>query len=244
MSEVTQAPALWRQLQAAASVLAAVRAGASGTTALDAVPGALRPGVQALAYAALRELGRAEALRKLLAARKPPPAVDALLCVALALAWRDEGAPYEAHTLVNQAVEAAKRSEATQAQASFVNACLRRFLRERAVLVAQTDKDPVAVWNHPRWWIDRLRHDAPGHWQAVLQANNRQPPLTLRVNVRRRTVEELVEMRIHGVTANHVRRASAVGKRLRVHEWAGVLTSFLGVLAIVARGVGRRRAES
>ncbi len=138
----------------------------------------------------MRELGRAEALRKLLAARKPPPAVDALLCVALALAWRDEGAPYEAHTLVNQAVEAAKRSEATQAQASFVNACLRRFLRERAVLVAQTDKDPVAVWNHPRWWIDRLRHDAPGHWQAVLQANNRQPPLTLRVNVRRRTVED------------------------------------------------------
>lgn len=202
MSEGAQAPALWRQLQSAATVLAAVRSGASGTTALEAVAGPLRPGVQALVYAALRELGRAEALRKLLAPRKPPPPVDALLCLALALAWRDEGAPYEAHTLVNQAVEAAKRSEATRVQANFVNACLRRFLREREALVAQTANDPVALWNHPRWWIERLRHDAPAHWQTVLQANNRQPPMTLRVNVRRRTVEDyLSQLAAAGIAA-------------------------------------------
>jgi 16S rRNA (cytosine967-C5)-methyltransferase len=64
-------------------------------------------------------------------ARKPPPAADALLCTALALSWDPKAAPYEPFTLVNQAVEAAKRSVATRAQASFVNACLRRFLRER-----------------------------------------------------------------------------------------------------------------
>src|SRR6218665_944251 len=149
MSEPGLAPPLWRQLQAGAVALAAIRAGTSGTAAIEAVPTLLRPGVQALVYAALRQLGRAEALRKLLAPRKPPPAADALLCLALALAWRDEGAPYEIHTLVNQAVEAAKRTEATQVQASFINACLRRFLRERAALVAQTDADPVARWNHP-----------------------------------------------------------------------------------------------
>lgn len=188
MSDTVQTPALWRQLQAGATALAAIRAGSSGTAALEAVPAGLRPGVQALVYAALRELGRAEALRRQLAPRKPPPAVDALLCLALALAWRDEGAPYEAHTLVNQAVEAAKRTESTRAQAGFVNACLRRFLRERAALVAQTDADPVAHWNHPRWWIERLQQDAPQHWQAILQANNRPPPMTLRVNTRRATV--------------------------------------------------------
>lgn len=189
MSEaVAQSPALWRQLQAGAIVLAAIRAGSSGTAALEAVPGALKPGVQALVYAALRELGRAEALRKLLAPRKPSPEVDALLCLALALAWQDEGAPYEAHTLVNQAVEAAKRGSSTRAQAGFVNACLRRFLRERPALVAQTDTDPVARWNHPRWWIERLQREVPDHWQAILQANNRQAPMTLRVNIRKTTV--------------------------------------------------------
>jgi 16S rRNA (cytosine967-C5)-methyltransferase len=212
MNDTGQAPALWRQLQAGATALAAIRAGTSGTAALEAVAGALRPGVQALVYAALRELGRAEALRQRLAPRRPPPAADALLCLALALAWRDEGAPYEAHTLVNQAVEAAKRTEATRAQASFINACLRRFLRERAALVAQTDADPVARWNHPRWWIERLQREAPDHWQQILQANNRQAPMTLRVNVRRNSVAEYLEtLRAAGIAA---RRNGAYGLTL------------------------------
>jgi 16S rRNA (cytosine967-C5)-methyltransferase len=114
-----------------------------------------------------------------------------LLCTALALAWQDDLAPYAPHTLVNQAVEAAKRHRATQPQASFLNACLRRFLREREALVAQSEADPVARWNHPRWWIEQLQHDHPGHWQAILQANQQAAPMTLRVQTRRITREAL-----------------------------------------------------
>lgn len=176
---------LWRQLQAVAAVLLAIRSGVSGTAALADVPTDLRPGVQALTFHVLRSLGRAEALRQLLADRTPRPPADALLCTALALAWREQDAPYEVFTLVNQAVEAAKRSAATQPQASFINACLRRFLREREALVAITDKQAVAVWNHPKWWIDRLKKEWPGDWQSILAANNRHAPMTLRVNVRR-----------------------------------------------------------
>ena len=157
----------------------------SGTAALADVPADLRPGVQALVFHALRSLGRAEALRQLLATRAPPPAADALLCTALALAWHPQDAPYDVFTLVNQTVEAAKQNKATQAQANFINACLRRFLRERDALVAQTDKNPVALWNHPQWWIDRLQQEWPQHWQAMLAANNRHAPMTLRVNARR-----------------------------------------------------------
>ena len=57
----------------------------------------------------------------------------------------------------------------TRAQASFINACLRRFLRERDELVAATEREPVAQWNHPRWWIERLRRDHPREWQRVLR---------------------------------------------------------------------------
>jgi 16S rRNA (cytosine967-C5)-methyltransferase len=179
---------LWRQLQAVAAVLLAIRSGVSGTAALADVAADLRPGVQALTFHVLRSLGRAEALRQLLASRTPPPPADALLCTALALAWRAEDAPYEVFTLVNQAVEAAKRGAATQPQASFINACLRRFLRERDALVATTDKNPVAVWNHPKWWIDRLKKEWPDRWQAILAGNNRHAPMTLRVNARRSAV--------------------------------------------------------
>ncbi|MBI2744507.1 MAG: 16S rRNA (cytosine(967)-C(5))-methyltransferase RsmB [Burkholderiales bacterium] len=211
MSDTGQAPPLWRQLQAGAAALAAIRAGTSGTAAIEAVPALLRPGVQALVYAALRELGRAEALRRLLAPRKPPPAADALLCLALALGWREDG-PYEIHTLVNQAVEAAKRTEATHAQASFVNACLRRFLRERSALVAQTDTDPVARWNHPAWWITRLQRETPQHWQAILQANNVQAPMTLRVNLRQGSVADYLDaLSAAGISA---RRNGAQGLTL------------------------------
>ncbi|MDR7380459.1 16S rRNA (cytosine967-C5)-methyltransferase [Rhodoferax ferrireducens] len=177
---------LWRQLQAAAEVLHAVRNGASATPALAAVDSPLRPGVQALVFHTLRNLGRAEALRVQLAKRPPPPPADALLCTALALVWDEAAAPYAVFTLVDQAVEAANRGPA-RAQASFINACLRRFLRERDALVSATDRDPVAVWNHPRWWIQRLKQEQPQRWQEILQANNQHAPMTLRVNAQKST---------------------------------------------------------
>ncbi|MGH8822219.1 MAG: 16S rRNA (cytosine(967)-C(5))-methyltransferase RsmB [Rhodoferax sp.] len=188
------APALWRQLTLSAIVLQAVRAGESGTAALSAVEPGLRPGVQAIVFHVLRWLGRAQALRQQLAPRAPPAQVDALLCTALALAWREQDAPYEAFTLVDQAVEAAKCHPGTRRQASFINACLRRFLRERAALVAATDSDPVAVWNHPRWWIARLRQDHPAHWQEILRASNTHAPMTLRVNEKKVAVAQYLHM--------------------------------------------------
>ena len=103
--------ALWRQLQSTAAVVQSVRGGMSGTLAIDAAPLDLRGAVQALAFHVWRNLGRAQALRSLLAPRTPPPAVDALLCVALALVWNQERAPYDAFTLVNQTVEAAKKMQ-------------------------------------------------------------------------------------------------------------------------------------
>ena len=182
-------PALWQQLQVTSCVLMAVRQGVSGTAAIAKVPGELRPGVQALTFAVLRSLGRAQALRQLLVSRNPPPQADALLCTALALSWSDQDAPYEVFTLVNQTVEAAKRDPATRGQAGFLNGCLRRFLRERDALVAGTDAQAQARWNHPAWWIDRLRSDWPKDWQNMLAANNTQAPMTLRVNTRRTSLE-------------------------------------------------------
>ena len=187
MTAANPSAPLWQLLQGTAGVMAAVRGGRSATAAIAAVDGAHRAGVQALSFHVLRQWGRAEALRRQLARKAPPPEADALLCTALALCWNEAQAPYEAFTLVDQAVEAAKRGPGTKGQASFINACLRRFLREREALVAATEADPVARWNHPRWWIARLRQDHPQHWQAILEASNQPAPMTLRVNARKST---------------------------------------------------------
>jgi 16S rRNA (cytosine967-C5)-methyltransferase len=202
---------LWRQLNAVAQVLIAVRAGKSWTTVQLDIESTLRPGVQALSFAVLRNYGTALALRAALASRTPSAAADALLCSVLALALvpdvvADEavavgppivdplpiaasgsGARYEAHTLVNQAVEAAKRNPATRPQASFINACLRRFLRERGALLVSARRQLQAHWNHPTWWIQRLQREYPEQWQSILQANAFSAPLTLRINTKHST---------------------------------------------------------
>lgn len=183
-----QAPRLCDQLQEVARCVQAVEQGRSLNEVLPQVPSRLRPGVQALSFQVLRHLGTARWLARQLARRPPPAPALALLHSALALLVAEgQGSEYAPHTVVDQAVEAAKARRDTQAQSSFLNACLRRFLRESADLLAQARQDPQARWNHPAWWIERVRQDHPEHWVDILSANNRPGPMVLRVNRRRVT---------------------------------------------------------
>ena len=184
-------PPLWQLLQVVAQSLHQVRQGQSTSRLLPQVQPAWRAAVQSLLFRVLRELGMAQALRACLVSRQPAPAVDALLCTALALGWQTTGGPYDAHTLVNQTVEAAKRSRRTQGQAAFINACLRRFLREREALLSRVQNDPHARWSLPAWWLSRLQQDHPEHWQALAEAGRHPAPMTLRVNHRRTSREAL-----------------------------------------------------
>ena len=183
---------LARLLGHAADAVAAVRAGRSLNDALARCPPPARPGTQALAFHALRGLGAAEVVRRRLAPKTPPPFTDALLLTALTLLWPSDAPPYPDHTLVDQAV-AAIRARATSS-AGFVNAVLRHFIREREAIVAAALDDPVARFNHPLWWLDRLRADWPSQWQAIAEADNLHPPMTLRVNARRSTAAAYVKV--------------------------------------------------
>lgn len=191
---------LWQLLSACADAVAAVRQGQSLTDVLGQLRPQERPGAQALSFAVLRRLGTAQALRQKLVPKAPQAWVDALLLSALALACGNE---YNEHTLVDQAVEAAKRR--AKPASGMVNAVLRRFLRERADLLTAIEQDQVASFNHPAWWIKRLKHDWPEHWQAILMANQEQPPMTLRANVRHGSVaayrQRLVEAGLLPATA-------------------------------------------
>ena len=175
-------------LHGAALAVAEVMAGRNLNEALAELwrrwpnlPPGQRGAVQDLAYGALRRFGRDDFhLARLI--QKPPAApVRALLLVALArLAVR----PEEAHTVVDQAVEAAGALQRGKFKA-LVNGVLRNFLRRRAELEAAAGEDEAARWQHPRWWIARLRREHPGEWQSILEAGNGRPPMTLRVNRRR-----------------------------------------------------------
>ena len=222
---------LWRQLQVTAAVVQAVRSGRSLTAELASVTPELRPGVQALTFQVMRQLGRAMALRERLASKAPPPAADALLCTALALSWQGDDAPYPVHTLVNQAVEAARLQKQTQAQSGFINGCLRRFMREREALVAETDSDPQARWNHPRWWVTRVQDEYPEDWQKLLDMAQQPAPMSLRVDPRHHSVADyqaqLLDM---GLTAQPVGASGLQLERaVPVHQLPGFAQGHVSV---------------
>lgn len=178
-----------------AEVVRSVLAGRSMTDVLAEVPPEFRAGTQALSFHAMRRLGEARAVRRILVPRDPPePLLDALLMTAIALllpagdeAQAAEMPTYSEHTVVDQAVKAAGAMQRLQPFKGLVNGALRAFLRDTAGTLAQTAKQIEARWNHPQWWVDKLRSAYPQQWEAVLDAANRPPPMTLRVNRRRAT---------------------------------------------------------
>ena len=197
-------PPLSRLLDLTADAVQGVRSGRSLTDLLSRCPADARAGVQALSFHALRRLGAALEVRAALAPKTPPPNVDSLLCTAIALLWPGESVPYPDHTLVDQAVHAARQR--TPAAVGFVNAVLRRFARERDALVAAAGRQPVGAYNHPLWWIERIKLDWPGRWAALLESANEHPPMSLRVNARRSTGQA------------YVQRLAAAGRAARLIE--------------------------
>jgi 16S rRNA (cytosine967-C5)-methyltransferase len=141
-----------------------------------------RAAVQSLLFLSLRYWGTAQVFKSMLVDRQPTPKIDFLLGTALSLMAPESGAPYETHTLVNQAVEATKQVRSLNAQGPFLNAVLRRFLREEASIREAAKKNEVGLYNHPEWWIEQLKIDHPNHWEEILQVAQDPAPMTLRVN--------------------------------------------------------------
>lgn len=183
----------------AASAVSQVRGGTALPQALSNVFASFgatpqgRGAIQDLAYRTMRGLGRAETLLGLMTTKAPdvPMLVGLIQCALVLLDPPAGEAPaYEPFTIVDQAVRAAGSHPDLAHAKAMVNAVLRRFLRERDDLVATALGQPLAQWNYPQWWIDATRAAYPRDWEAILAAGNRHPPLTLRVNTRKISLED------------------------------------------------------
>lgn len=135
--------------------------------------------------------------------RKKEPAVHALLVLGLVQLEVLELADYAAVAATVEAVRALKRPRL----AGLVNAVLRRWQRERTTRLAALDADPQTRHAHPAWLARTIARDWPTQAEAVLAADNREPPLMLRANRRRTTREALLE------------RLRADGQAAEAHTW-------------------------
>jgi 16S rRNA (cytosine967-C5)-methyltransferase len=188
-----ESPPLAVQLLAASEVIAEVLSGHNLDAALGAVSAPLRPAVQGIAYDTLRHFGRGDFfLGRLLQSPLQNSQIRALLLAALC---RLETREDDAHTTVDQAVNAAQMLAGGRFK-GLVNGVLRNFLRQQPALILAAAQDEVARWQHPRWWIKKLRRSYPQTWQRMLATGNTRPPMTLRVNQRRSSGSDYL-LRLH-----------------------------------------------
>ena len=163
--------------------------------------------VQELAYGTLRHWGTLDALTKRLAAK---PFSDPALATLVAVALYQLGytrAP--AFAIVDRAVASAAVLVRPAAKA-LVNALLRRYLRERRALDAAVRADPVARFSYPSWWIERVHIDFGDEYEAILDAGNARPPLTLRVNARITTRDRYLDACAQAGVGAHAAGADGV----------------------------------
>ncbi len=143
-----------------------------------------RPAVRAVALGSLRWYWRLTAIAATLLAGRPlVPPLRALLLVALHQLEYSRGAP---EVTVSAAVDAARLLQPRAT--GLTNALLRRFLRERAALLARSLRDPAAAGAHPDWLVQALREAWPAQWTRIIQANNAHPPMSLRVDLSRSSI--------------------------------------------------------
>jgi len=141
-------------------------------------------------YGCARRRALIDALVARLAPRRPDPALEALVGVALGLLL---ARAYADHTVVDQAVVAARAARALRPASGFVNAVLRAFLRSADTLVAACSADPAVRCNLPDWWLARLQQAYPDDWAGIVAVQAEPPPLVVRVNCRRIGVAAYLE---------------------------------------------------
>jgi 16S rRNA (cytosine967-C5)-methyltransferase len=142
------------------------------------------------------------------------------------------------HAAVSATVDAAALLGARKA-GGLVNAVLRRFQREREQLEHAAAAVPEARFAHPRWLVEAVRADYPDDWQRILDANNRAPPLWLRVNSARTTraayLEKLSAGRIEATASPDVESAVLVAEPVGVDSLPGFAAGEVSVQDLSAQ---------
>jgi 16S rRNA (cytosine967-C5)-methyltransferase len=112
----------------------------------------------------------------------------------------------DAHAAVNETVNLARAQQKPWAR-GLINAVLRTLIREGAELPAD-----AAEQAYPDWILGRISRDWREQAQTILLGGNQRPPLTLRVDLRRRDVDTAIaKLAADGIEAvRHETIASAI----------------------------------
>ncbi len=182
------------RLVAAKVVSRVLQDGQSLTAALDKAfldieSGKDRAFIQALCYGVCRQYHR---LDFILSQLLDKPLKDAdIRALALVGLYQLNFMRVKAHAAVSETVLAARKKPWAKA---LINALLRTYLREQEGLEHKADKCQVAALSHPDWLIKQIEQDWPEQALKILQENNQQPPMVLRVNLSKTSREDYLQL--------------------------------------------------
>lgn len=142
-----------------------------------------RGALQDLCYSTLRHYLRLVFMMDSLLER--PVQESPLRCLLLVALYQLQYTRASQHAIVDQAVRATKNIN--PAASGLVNAVLRNFLRKQQTLCEAADRHDESRYSYPQWWIDQIRASYAAQAEAVLEAGNSHPPMTLRINARKTT---------------------------------------------------------
>jgi 16S rRNA (cytosine967-C5)-methyltransferase len=175
---------------------------------------AQRAALQDLSYGTLRFYGQ---LRTLLGLLLHKPMLDQRIYYMLLVAlYQLQYSKAAQHAVVDHAVRSAQMLNVKVS--GLVNAILRNFLRKQAALLEQAAQHAEGKYSYPQWWIDELHAQYSERSVVILEAGNRHPPMTLRVNRRRgSTTDYLAQLEQQGIRARLI-EGDLVGGALQLDK--------------------------
>ena len=155
--------------------------------------------LQQLSYGTLRQSPRLQAILKQLLdkpLRDKDRDVQGLLLCGL---YQLDNTRVPDHAAVAATVDATRALKKPWAK-GMTNAVLRRYLREREQLTQALDE--AAAASHPAWLFQKILAQWPAAAAAIIDANNQQPPMTLRVNRGQASRDDYISsLKGHGIAA-------------------------------------------
>lgn len=125
------------------------------------------------------------------------------------------------HAAVSETVNAAKKLKKPWAT-KLINACLRKFIREKETILASMEKDEEAKYSHPQWMIDKIKKSWVSEWENILEANNAQAPMTLRINQSKISRDDYQQKHFPNITT----KQPASSLQLQTAQSVGTLPGF------------------
>lgn len=142
------------------------------------------------------------------------------------------------HAVISETVETCKELDKEWAK-SLVNAVLRRYQREAENLKCSLVSRPDIETAHPKWLLKQIKQDWPEYWRKILDANNKKPPMFLRVNQQKTKrdnyLEQLTKKGISGTKTPYSDQGLQLAEPIDVSLLPGFESGFVSVQELAAQ---------